>query len=81
MFVQRLVTGPYQTNCYLLGDEETQSAWIVDPGNDSDLIISEIERYGVRPIAMLFTHTHWDHITAAGPLAVRYPDLEVLVSE
>ena len=81
MFVQRLVTGPYQTNCYLLGDEETQSAGIVDPGNDSDLIISEIERYGVRPIAMLFTHTHWDHITAAGPLAVRYPDLEVLVSE
>lgn len=81
MFVQRLVTGPYQTNCYLLGDEETQSAWIVDPGNDSDLIISEIERFKVTPVALLFTHTHWDHITAAGALAARYPGLEVLVSE
>ncbi len=81
MFVQRLVTGPYQTNCYLLGDEAKQSGWIVDPGNDAELIISEIERWGVEPVAMLFTHTHWDHIAAAGPLKVRYPHLEVLVTE
>lgn len=81
MFVQRLVTGPYQTNCYLLGDEAKQSGWIVDPGNDAELIVSEIERWGVEPVAMLFTHTHWDHIAAAGPLKVRYPNLEVLVSE
>lgn len=81
MFVQRLVTGPYQTNCYLIGDEQTLSAWIIDPGNDASLIIEEIERRTVTPVAILFTHTHWDHITASGPLVKRYPTLEVLASE
>lgn len=81
MFVQRLVTGPYQTNCYLLGSQETESCWIIDPGNDAERIIAEIERLAVEPVAMLFTHTHWDHIAAAGPLKAHYPHLEVLVSE
>lgn len=81
MFVQRLVTGPYQTNCYLIGDEEILSAWIIDPGNDANLIIEEIERRNVTPVAILFTHTHWDHIAASGPLVKHYPTLEVLVSE
>lgn len=81
MFVQRLVTGPYQTNCYLLGSQETESCWIIDPGNDADRIIAEIQRLQVQPVAMLFTHTHWDHIAAAGPLKAHYPQLEVLVSE
>ncbi len=83
MIVERLVVGgPYQTNCYIMGNEETSSAWIIDPGADSQLIIDRImQRNLTPPVAILLTHTHWDHITAVGTLIERWPELEVLVSK
>ena len=81
MFVERLVVGPYQTNCYIMGNEENSSAWIIDPGNEGSRIIKAIENHNVTPVAVLLTHTHWDHITALGELKERWPHLEVLVSE
>ncbi len=81
MIVERLVVGPYQTNCYIMGNEETSSAWIIDPGADGQLIIDRIAQHNLTPVAILLTHTHWDHITAAGTLLSQWPKLEVLVSE
>lgn len=81
MFVERIVVGPYQTNCYIMGNEETSSAWVIDPGNEGSRIISRIESHNVTPVAVLLTHTHWDHITALGELKRRWPNLEILVSE
>lgn len=81
MFVERLVVGPYQTNCYILGNEETSSAWIIDPGNDAQTIIRHLDQRNVTPVAILLTHSHWDHITAVGDLKQVWGDLEVLVSE
>jgi len=81
MFVERLVVGPYQTNCYIFGDEETSSAWIIDPGSDESVIIRRLEKRNVTPVAILLTHTHWDHITALGGLKKHWPELEILVSK
>lgn len=81
MFVDRLVVGPYQTNCYILGNEETASAWIIDPGAEARKIIENLARRKVEPIAILFTHTHWDHVTALGELKQSWPHMEILVSE
>ncbi|MDD3904304.1 MAG: MBL fold metallo-hydrolase [Sphaerochaeta sp.] len=81
MFIERIVVGPYQTNCYLLGNEETSSAWIIDPGNEAEKIISHIINRNVTPVAILLTHTHWDHITALGAIHKKWPLMEILVSE
>lgn len=81
MFVERLVVGPYQTNCYIFGNEETSSAWIIDPGSDESVIIRRLEKRNVTPVAILLTHTHWDHITALGGLKKHWPELEILVSK
>ncbi|MGE4453567.1 MAG: MBL fold metallo-hydrolase [Sphaerochaeta sp.] len=81
MIVERLVVGPYQTNCYIMGNEETSSAWVIDPGNDGERIIDRITKRGLTPVAILLTHTHWDHIAAAGTLKQKWPHLEVLVCE
>nr|WP_319474361.1 MBL fold metallo-hydrolase [uncultured Sphaerochaeta sp.] len=81
MIVERLVVGPYQTNCYIMGNEETSSAWIIDPGTDGQLIIDHIIQRNLTPVAILLTHTHWDHIAAIGTLRERWPDLELLVAE
>ncbi len=81
MIVERLVVGPYQTNCYIMGNEETSSAWIIDPGNDGERIIDRITERNLTPVAILLTHTHWDHIAAVGILKQKWPRLELLVSE
>jgi glyoxylase-like metal-dependent hydrolase (beta-lactamase superfamily II) len=81
MFVERLVVGPYQTNCYILGNEETNSAWIIDPGNDGHRIIQLLKKRNVTPISVLLTHTHWDHITALGTLKEAFVDLEIMVAQ
>jgi hydroxyacylglutathione hydrolase len=79
MFVERVVVGPYQTNCYILGQDETSSCWIIDPGNDPEAIISCIKKHQVNPVAVLLTHTHWDHITALPAIRKAYPEVEILV--
>lgn len=81
MILRQLVVGEYQTNCYILGNEESKSAWIIDPGSDGELIIDELTTLGLTARAVLLTHTHWDHITALSRLKSHYPALEVLVSK
>ncbi|MFA6864478.1 MAG: MBL fold metallo-hydrolase [Sphaerochaetaceae bacterium] len=79
MFIERLVVGPYETNCYILGEEETGSAWIIDPGAEAASIIEVLESRHVYPGSVLLTHGHWDHITALPELVIKYPELEIVV--
>lgn len=81
MFIERLIVGPYQTNCYILGDDNTQSAWIIDPGAEAERIIEVIKSHDFYPVAVLLTHSHWDHITALPKLVEEYPNLEIVVGE
>lgn len=81
MFIERIVVGPYQTNCYILGEEETQSAWIIDPGADAERIIEILNSRNVYPGSVLLTHSHWDHTLALPQLIKHYPNLEIVVGE
>lgn len=60
--IQRMPVGPIQTNCYILANEK--EALIIDPGAEAGTIRKMIERLAVTPIAILLTHTHYDHIGA-----------------
>lgn len=56
--------GPIQANCYVLEDEKTKEALIVDPGSELEKIISIVEEKHLHPLAVLLTHAHFDHIGA-----------------
>ncbi|MFD2618305.1 MBL fold metallo-hydrolase [Terrilactibacillus laevilacticus] len=56
--------GPIQTNCYILEDETTRKAIIIDPSDSFSIIDQYITRYNLKPIAVLLTHAHFDHIGA-----------------
>lgn len=68
--VQPIETGAIGENCYLIYNEE--SILIVDPGAEAPKLINAIERLGRKPIAILLTHTHYDHIGAVEAIREKY---------
>ncbi len=53
-----------QANCYLVYDENTLETIIVDPGEDDTYIIEKIQHLGLKPLRIIATHGHFDHILA-----------------
>lgn len=67
-----MVLGPVSTNCYVLINEDSKEAVLVDPADHADQISSFIARNGLKPAAILLTHGHFDHIMAAAELRETY---------
>lgn len=65
-----VTTGPAEENCYFIFNEE--HLIIVDPGNDAPLIEKFISESGRKPVAILLTHTHYDHIGALEEIRQAY---------
>ena len=72
MDIITLTVGPFDTNCYLVFDGKSREGIIIDPGYDADRITGEIEQHGFKPLAIVLTHAHGDHIGAVGELTARY---------
>jgi glyoxylase-like metal-dependent hydrolase (beta-lactamase superfamily II) len=75
--------GPVQENCYIVREEGSDRAVIVDPGEEAERILDAVEKLGIKQVeAILITHTHFDHIGAVAPVAratgapVYCPELE-----
>ena len=62
MILETLVVGPLAVNCYLLGDESTREAIVIDPGGDPRKIIDAIKVAQLRVAAIVNTHAHFDHV-------------------
>jgi glyoxylase-like metal-dependent hydrolase (beta-lactamase superfamily II) len=54
--------GPFQANCYLVIDEATGSAVLVDPGDDGAELVHMVQASGARLAEIWLTHAHIDHI-------------------
>ena len=60
---------PYGTNCWLMANDGTVEAVVVDPGFEPDLVRGMLDAAGKRPAAVLLTHAHLDHAAQAGAFA------------
>jgi len=86
MDVYMLTVGPVAENSYIFRREDSDTALIIDPGEEAERILSTLEELGITKLeAILLTHTHFDHIGAVAPVAkatgapVYCPELEVQV--
>jgi len=77
MIIKRIVVGLLETNCYLVADEKTKEAVIIDPGDEAEKILNVIKKENFKPKFILLTHTHPDHIGALEDLKEKL-DIEVL---
>ncbi|MGM9677843.1 MAG: MBL fold metallo-hydrolase [Butyricicoccus sp.] len=79
MQIKQFVVGDVATNCYLVYDEKTLEGAIVDPGDNADRLIREIESAKIKLKYILLTHAHFDHILAVGAIK-RATGAQVVVS-
>jgi hydroxyacylglutathione hydrolase len=66
--VRQMQVGPMQNFVYLIGDDATKQAAIVDPAWNADAIAAAAERAGYRITAIFATHSHFDHVNATAAL-------------
>jgi hydroxyacylglutathione hydrolase len=70
--VSAFPSGPIETNAYLVIDDETRQALVIDAPEDvTDTITEAAKQANVTITQIVITHTHWDHIGAAAELKER----------
>ncbi len=65
MYLDVFSDNSFETNCWLIGADGTDDAVVVDPGFDPGRVHAMLEAEGKRPVAVLATHGHFDHIGSA----------------
>lgn len=67
-----IAAGPLETNAYLVIDDATREALVIDAPPDAlEPLLVEINARGARPVGLVITHAHWDHIGDAAALRER----------
>ena len=77
MQIKMLQLGMVGTNCYIFWDEKTMKCAVVDPGDNGEQIADFIQGQGLEPVAVLLTHSHFDHILGIPGLRAVWPELPV----
>lgn len=72
MEIRKIVLSEFQTNCFIIFDDETKQGIIIDPASSSDRISDKLTQFGCEPKAILLTHGHGDHIGATMDLKKKY---------
>lgn len=86
MILRTIQVGITNTNCYLVGCEETHKGVVIDPGGNPRRILKGIEASELDVVYVLNTHCHFDHMGAnaniveatGAPLAVHPAEIPLL---
>ena len=70
MILEKLTVGPFQENCFIVGDEGT--GVLFDPGDEAARIALAVERTGLEIEKLIITHAHIDHVGAVAALVDEY---------
>jgi hydroxyacylglutathione hydrolase len=73
LIVVQIPSGPIETNAFVVVDPQTREALIIDAPPDSiDAIERRLTQHNATPVALVLTHTHWDHIGDTAAVAERW---------
>ncbi|NLX11993.1 MAG: MBL fold metallo-hydrolase [Chloroflexi bacterium] len=66
--IYKMTLGPVSTNCYIVGDDATGDAVVIDPADRAELIHHTAQEAGWTIREILVTHAHFDHVMAVDDL-------------
>ena len=72
--IEQFIFNPFQENCSIVWDNDGRCA-VVDPGYidaERNDIVALIERKNLKPVCILLTHAHFDHIYGVADFAGTY---------
>ncbi|MGH2571243.1 MAG: MBL fold metallo-hydrolase [bacterium] len=72
MRIETFPMGMFQVNSYLLRCEETGETVVVDPGDEPEVLLRRLDEIGARPVAIVNTHGHLDHVAGNGAIRERW---------
>jgi hydroxyacylglutathione hydrolase len=61
MIIEQMQVTIMAVFCYLVCDEKTREAALIDPAGDYDLIMGKVKEHGAQVRYVINTHGHWDH--------------------
>lgn len=62
MIFDLVVVGPLGVNCIILGCEETRQGIVVDPGDEVERVLAQVDKHALSLVAIINTHGHFDHV-------------------
>jgi hydroxyacylglutathione hydrolase len=77
--VRTVTSALFDENAYILAITGRQDCVVVDPGLEPERIVDELFDLGVKPVAILNTHGHADHIAGNAALKDRWPDIPLII--
>ncbi|MFS3129553.1 MBL fold metallo-hydrolase [Nocardioides sp. Bht2] len=73
MFIAGFPAGPWGTNCYVVANQAGSECVVIDPGKDAASGVADVVReHKLKPVAVLVTHGHVDHMWSVAPVAGTY---------
>lgn len=77
--IRTFTLGPFETNCYIVSEKGSPDCFIVDAGFDSSEMTEAIHKESLRPVALVLTHAHLDHIAGVSDLVRDFPGLPIWI--
>jgi glyoxylase-like metal-dependent hydrolase (beta-lactamase superfamily II) len=69
MIIKSLIVGPLECNCFIIADENTKEALVIDPGDEPDRILDFINENNFQLKFIICTHAHFDHVAAVSDIS------------
>ena len=79
--ITSLTLGPFATNCYVVSEEGSPDCFIVDASFGGESIVQAVKRQDLKPLALVFTHAHIDHIAGAHAVKRAFPEMPLWIHE
>jgi glyoxylase-like metal-dependent hydrolase (beta-lactamase superfamily II) len=70
--VKKVISGHLEVNCYIVYNANNLHSIIIDPGQDGQKVISEIEKDGFIPEMLVNTHGHYDHMLSDDQIRLKF---------
>jgi len=80
LLLKQIAVGSMQNFSYLIADQKTKRALVLDPAWAADKILAEVESGGFKLTGVIATHSHYDHVNAVPEILEKF-DIPVYVNK